>query len=302
MALKIGIVGLPNVGKSTLFKALTRKDVLIANYPFTTIDPNVGLIVVPDKKLEKLAKLVTGAKVVPAAIEIVDVAGLVKGAHEGQGLGNQFLSHLLPMDALVIVLGTFTHKDTISVIEDQQEALGVIENELLQKDQELEKRRKEKKDTTILPKLTQKPRLIVCNGGDNQKDTAAAGLCKIKIDAKLELELQEIPEAELKELGMQSKLAELIHSLYGLLNLITFYTLKGGKELRAWPVQKGTPAQEAGGAVHSDFAEKFIKAEVVNLEKLLEAGSWNRAKDLGLIKTEGKEYVIQDGDVVEFKI
>jgi len=302
MPLKIGIVGLPNVGKSTLFQALTKKKVDISNYPFCTIEPNVGIVAVPDERLTRLAKLLPEAQVLPAVIEIIDVAGLVKDAAEGKGLGNQFLSHLFPMDALIFLIRCFHDPKIVSLVPDPSEQLQILRQELTKKDEEISKRHSLKNSPSkqTLVKLAQKPLLVVCNIREGQDCTFEK--CEIKIDCQFELELSEMSEREQKELEITSNLPQLIRTAYKILNLITFYTLKGGKELRAWPIKQGTSAPEAGGAVHSDFREKFIRAEVISWEKLVEAGSWQKAQDIGWIRAEGKEYVIQDGDVVEFKI
>jgi len=300
MSLKIGIIGLPNVGKSTIFNALTRKKVDISNYPFCTIEPNVGIIEVPDERLTKLAKLVPSAQIMPAVIEIVDVAGLIKGAHQGEGLGNQFLSHLFPMDALMFLIRCFRDKEISSLVDNPQEQLDILKDELLKKDEQLAERAKEEKKDPP-PKLSEKTALIVCNIHSG-KENSEFQVCQIKIDSKLELELSEMTEDEAKELNISSDLPHLIKAAYATLNLITFYTIKGGKELRAWPIKNGFPAPKAAGIVHTDFEEKFIRAEIVNWQNLLEAGSWQNAKEKGLIKTEGKEYVVKDGDVIEFRI
>lgn len=304
MSLKIGIIGLPNVGKSTLFSALTQKKVDISNYPFTTIDPNVGIVEVPDERLKKLSNLVPSARVFPAVIEVVDVAGLVKGAYKGEGLGNQFLGHLFAMDALAFLIRVFSDKNIVAVTEKPEEQLSTLKEELRQKDEELaERAKKEKKtaQTVQAPRLSEKPAIIVCNEKSGAENFGFSG-CQIVIDGKLELELSEMTDEEKKELGMESRLHELIKSFYRTLGLITFYTIKGGKELRAWPVKSGVIALEAAGAVHTDFKEKFVRAEVIPYEKLTEAGSYARARELGWLKTEGKEYIVRDGDVIEFKI
>lgn len=290
MSLSVGIVGLPNVGKSTLFQALTKKQVNISNYPFCTIDPNVGVIAVPDKRLEKLSALVPAAKVLPAVIEVVDVAGLVRGAHQGEGLGNQFLSYLLPMDALLLLVRCFKDKAVASLAEKPEEQLLILHDEFLKKDKEWEKNL-----------LSPKPSLLVGNVRKD-RDNFVCDDCQLLLDVKLELELSELSDGELVELGIKSDLSELITALYRLLGLITFYTTKGGKELRAWPVKKGVLAPEAGGVVHSDFQEKFIRAEIIDWQKLIEVGSWRGARERGWLRAVGRDYAVQDGDVIEFKI
>ena len=292
--LRIGIVGLPNVGKSTLFSALTRVSVPIAPYPFTTIEPHVGVVAVPDERLEKLRDLIKPERTLPATVEFVDIAGLVKGSAEGQGLGNQFLSHIYGVDAVLFLLRAFADSEIPFEAGGPDEQLVILREELKKKDEEV---RKKSPDT---PRLSEKPALIVCNvRGDGQ--LAWAG-CELALDCKLELEMAEMEPAELQELGLQSKLGDLIHKAYEVLGLITFYTIKGGKELHAWPVKRGTKAPGAGDQVHTDFGEKFIRAEVISFKKLVAGGSWSHARELGWLRTEGREYVMQDGDVIEFRI
>lgn len=281
--MKIGIVGLPNVGKSTLFQALTKKEVAISNYPFSTIDPNVAVLAVPDERLFSLAAAAPQARVFPAVIEIVDVAGLVKGAHRGEGLGNKFLSELVPMQTLLLLLRLFRNEKVTSLADKPAVELEILREELSQKG------------------LEQKPSLIVCNIRKDEEPRDSTS-CQIFIDAKWELELSQLTSKEQKELGEESELPKLIKACFKTLNLITFYTLKGGKELRAWAIPEGTLSPQAGKMVHSDFEEKFIRAEVIGARHLIEAGSWSRAKAEGLIRTEGREYQVQDGDVIEFKI
>lgn len=255
--MKIGIVGLPNVGKSTLFQALTKKQVDIADYPFTTIKPNIGVMPVPDERFEKLLKLIKPAAHFPAIIEVVDIAGLVKGAHQGKGLGNEFLSHIYGVDAVLFLIGCF--KDE----HNPEEQIAILKEELSLKDK----------------KLSDLPSFVIYNTKDRQIFENAA-------------------------------ISDLIRQAYKTLGLITFYTIKGGKEARAWAVPQGTLAPEAAGKVHTDFKTKFIKADVIPVEKLLEAGgpstssgqAWQQARQKGWTKTQGKEYVVNDGDVIDFKI
>jgi hypothetical protein len=338
MSLSIGIVGLPNVGKSTLFKALTKKQVDIANYPFCTIDPNVGVVQVPDERLQKLADFFHSKKVVPAAIEFVDIAGLVKGAAEGEGLGNKFLSHIREVDAICEVVRVFKNDNIIHVHNkiDPENDIGVIEAELILADLEtatkrlgtlekevrsldkeaIKKQEIVKKikagleagkpareivspDEFILVKdlqlLTFKPVIYVYNISGS---TDAPGLA---LDIKTEEDLMDMSEEEKKELGVESNIDKLIVEAYKLLGLMTFFTT-GEDESRAWTVKIGSTAPEAGAAIHTDFKEKFIRAEVINWQELLNAGSYAAAREKGLIRTEGKTYVIKDGDVIEFKI
>ncbi|MFH2136343.1 MAG: redox-regulated ATPase YchF [Patescibacteria group bacterium] len=361
MSFKVGIVGLPNVGKSTLFKALTRKQVDIANYPFCTIEPNVGTVAVPDFRLQKLNDFYNSAKIVPTVIEFVDIAGLVKGAHEGQGLGNKFLSHIREVDAICQVIRAFHDPNVIHVdgkvnpISD----LEVINLELVFADEDSVKKRlasleselkggKEKallktKETLLKIKeglekgvmaaalgldeeekflikelnlLSLKPTLYALNVAEEdvkidkkeilQKFNLPLDLEKvILVSAKIESELAELPPEEaknyLKELGLEeSGLDKLIRASYHELNLITFFTA-GPKEAHAWTIIKGTLAPQAAGKIHTDFERGFIAAEVINWKDLLDAGGDVGAKERGLIRLEGKEYAMQDGDVVEFR-
>lgn len=355
MSLKIGIIGLPNVGKSTLFNALTKKKVDISNYPFCTIEPNVGVVTVPDQRLEKLAALSRSKKIVPAVVEFVDIAGLVKGAAEGEGLGNKFLSHIKEVDALAEVVRIFEDKN-ISHVSGAPNAVSdieILEYELALKDletvmkradalekearglkkgaaEELEELKKIKKalESDVRPEisefkivrdlqlLTAKPVIYVLNASEAQiqekriPDERIAAKIKnapwVAICAKMESELSGLTDEEqkeyLKSVGVkEGGLEKLIKTGYETLGLITFFTT-GEDESRAWTIPRGSLAPRAGRAIHSDFEKKFIRVEVINWEKLTEAGSWIRAKELGLIRTEGKEYAVRDGDVVEFKI
>ena len=291
MSFSVGIIGLPNVGKSTLFKALTKKKVDIAAYPFTTIDPNVGVVAVPDKRLKKIAQIIKPEKTIETVIEFVDIAGLVEGAHKGEGMGNQFLSYIRPCDAVVEVIRDFKTSDITEEISPKRD-IEIIENELLMKDQEIG-------DNV----LTSKPKIYLFNIKDNKEmSSAEQRRTALHIDLKIEEEASELSPAEIKELEIKSKLDQLILACYNTLDLITFFTVTGGKETRAWTLKKGCNALEAAGKVHSDFKEGFIRAEVIPWQKLVETGSWTKAKELGQIKTAGKEYIIQDGDILEFKV
>lgn len=326
MKLSIGIVGLPNVGKSTLFKILTKQEVNVANYPFATIDPNVGVVEVPDERLQKLAQISRSKKIIPAVVEFYDIAGLVKGAYKGEGLGNQFLSHIRETQAIVIVIRLFGNSDIVHVegMIDPLRDLEIINSELILKDLETvekrlskleaEARTGEKKavknlevlnavrvefgknnlalafaDEEIvreLQLLTAKKQIYLLNG---KKEEASKEL----IEKVKELGAEYI----VVDLGEATEMPELIKKSYEILDLISFLTT-GEDETRAWTIKKGMRAPEAAGVIHTDFEKKFIRAEVVNWQKLLEAGSWVQAKQKGLLRLEGKEYVVQDGDVV----
>lgn len=286
MSFSVGIVGLPNVGKSTLFKLLTKQSVDIADYPFTTINPNIGVVKVPDSRLGAIARIVKPEKITPTIIEFVDIAGLIQGAHKGEGLGNQFLSQIRNCDAILEVVKCFGNDAEV------QENIETIKLELEMKDRE----GKEKENT-----LSEKPIVYLLNkDGKTQYQTPKVPY--LALNLKDELEMSELSELKDKKSDPNSALDRLILACYNILDLITFYTIKGGEESRAWTVRKDSPIQRAGKTVHSDFEEKFIRGQVINWGKLIESGGWKEAREKGLIQTVGKDYLVKDGDVIEFKI
>jgi len=354
VALSIGIVGLPNVGKSTLFNALTRNNVLAANYPFATIEPNTGVVGVPDARLEVLSGIFGSAKILPATVMFVDIAGIVKGASEGAGLGNQFLSHIRESDAICQVIRVFTDPDVVHVDGNvsPKDDIEVINLELiladlqtlekaiprLQKEARINKDRAaalaaaeeakavlEAGETVFAARLdpeplrelfllTAKPFLYVFNvDADELADDAmrtelsalVAPAEAVFLDAKTEADLIELDEAEalelLQSIGQEeSGLTQLAHVGFDTLGLQTYLTA-GPKESRAWTIPKGATAPEAAGVIHTDFQKGFIKAEVVSFVDLVDAGSMADAKSRGKVRIEGKDYVMHDGDVVEFR-
>lgn len=362
--MKLGIVGLPNVGKSTLFNSLTKAGAESANYPFCTIDPNVGIVTVPDERLKKLGDLYQSKKVTPAVIEFVDIAGLVKGASKGEGLGNQFLANIRECDAIVHVVrcfedGNIVHVDgNINPLRDIETInlellfsdLEILErryaktskaarmDKTLQKEAAMQERLKEHMEAGKMAStfpltdedeetyfkeyglLTAKPVIYAANVAEDEIAEEAknnAGVQSVReyaakegnevfvICAEIEQEIAELEEEEkemfLEELGMsESGLDKLIKASYSLLGLISYLT-SGEEETRAWTIKKGTKAPQAAGKIHTDFERGFIKAEVVNYQDLLDCGSTATAKEKGLVRVEGKEYVVQDGDVILFR-
>ncbi|MFI5697308.1 redox-regulated ATPase YchF [Kribbella sp. NPDC051586] len=355
MALTIGIVGLPNAGKSTLFNALTKNDVLAANYPFATIEPNVGVVGVPDARLGKLAELYSSAKVIPATVQFVDIAGIVRGASEGEGLGNKFLSHIRESDAICQVTRVFRDDDVTHVDGkvSPSDDISTIQTELILADLQtvekaiprLEKEARLKKESVAvldavreaqkhleagtpiiatdvdrdaireLMLMTAKPYLYVfnCDADEladdelkQQMRDLVAPAEAIFLDAKFEAELVELGDEDearemLAEMGIDEPGLDVLARVgFDTLGLQTYLTA-GPKESRAWTIKRGATAPEAAGVIHTDFQRGFIKAEIVSYDDLMSAGSMTAARSAGKVRMEGKDYIMQDGDVVEFR-
>jgi len=348
MSLSIGIVGLPNSGKSTLFNALLKRQIAdVAEYPFTTVEPNTGVVEVADDRLDQLSKVLKIGKKVPAAVKFYDIAGLIKGAHEGEGLGNKFLAQIRQVDAILHLVRGF-HSENIPHVAgriDPVHDINTINLELTLADFELiskqikEEKQIEAKREKVLKKvlkvlesgklaseaklnseeeelvrdlnlLTLKPMLYALNLDESAVSgfSAAPDLPPIiLLSAKLEAEINELDKKErqeyLKQLGLKESLLDrLIKECFKLLRLITFFTVKGDKQIQAWPLKKGEFVLGAAEMIHTDFAEKFIKAEVINWEDLVKAKSWIKAKEQGKLKLIGKDYVVKNGDVIEIHV
>jgi len=362
MGTKLGLVGLPNAGKSTLFNALTSGHAAVAPYPFTTTDRNVGVAQVDDPRLSALAKILAPERIIPTTVEFVDIAGLVKGAHRGEGLGNQFLSHIFGVDALLHVVRCFSDENVAHPMGevDPLRDIDVINTELMLKDLEVLSRRKERehklaksgdkhamhlmghlerwsqalsagqpiRSLSLAPEeqprafgidlLSVKPVLYAANVGEDALTGSTPALEALRtharredaglvvVCAKLEAELAELELADrasmMKELGVaDSALPQVIRGGYELLRLVTFFTT-ASKILQAWTVARGTKAPQAAGAIHTDFEQKFIRAEVIQVDTLLRCGSEASARSQGLLRLEGKDYVVQDGNVIHFRV
>ncbi|KKU89145.1 MAG: GTP-binding protein YchF [Microgenomates group bacterium GW2011_GWF2_47_9] len=328
MSLSVGIVGLPNVGKSTLFNALlSRQQAYVANYPFATIEPNVGVVPVPDKRLGVLAGVVKTEKIVPATVTFNDIAGIIKGASQGEGLGNKFLAHIRETSLILHVLRVFEDGgivkegsvDPKSDFETVKLELELADLEMIEKQTQKSRVKNQKlPEAPELPLFGKKPSMIAINVGEgdlvraNELEREYAQILEVPeesvvaISAKVEDQLSDLPEKErleyLSELGInESGLSRLVERAYHTLGLISFLTA-GEKEVRAWTVEAGTMAPQAAGVIHSDFEKKFISARVTNYDDFVQFAGWKGCLQAGKVRQEGREYVMQEGDVVEFMI
>ena len=362
MPLQLGLVGLPNVGKSTLFNALTRAGAAVASYPFTTIEPNIGVVAVPDERLARIAEIVKPQRSVPTALRVVDIAGLVKGAHRGEGLGNHFLSHIRTVDAIAMVVRCFEAEDIphVTTYLDPVEDMETVELELILSDVELLERRLgqvqgqskgdprahadeletidlalahlhegrtlrsielapgQSEHLAAVDLLTMKPMLYVANVSEEELPTGGklAAILRervsaqddetIALSAALESELTELEPSEAREyraaVGLEAPgLERFIWAGYRLLDYVTFFTTTGGKEVRAWNLVRGGTALDAAGKIHTDMARGFIRAEVVHYDDLASSGSMAQARESGLLRAEGRDYVVRDGDVLHMR-
>ncbi len=317
MSYNIGIIGLPNAGKSTLFKLLTEAEVDIDSYPFTTIDPNVGMVKIPDERVDKIAKATGTEEKIYPVMKFVDIAGLIEGAHKGEGLGNKFLSHVKGCSALIHVIGSFDQKNP-------DEGEKIIQKELLMKDLELTEKLigkvKNEEKLSIIKKIKG---ALMKNQSFKDLNLTEEEIEKIKeyqfltlkpifklyngpgpgfsIDLKLEEEIKELTDEEKRQLGVQSRLDDFLVECYNAFDLITFFTV-AGRKVQGWAIEKGATASEAAEKVHSDFKEDFKRAEITGPEDIISAKSFKKARNAGKVKAVGADYKIKNGDVIEFKI
>jgi len=329
MKLSIGIVGLPNVGKSTLFKAITNQEITVANYPFATIDPNVGIVPVPDERIQKLTEMSKSKKTIPAAVEFYDIAGLVRGANKGEGLGNQFLANIRECKAIIHVVRCFQNSEIIHVEGDTHPIrdIEIIESELALKDLDTVEKRMAKfetearggdknalKNLEILKQIKSKLEKgeLVFEFADedimkeiqllsSKKQLFLLNGSEADVTEEIKKKIEELKGSYVvADLSESAHLPELIQKAYAILDLISFFTT-GEDETRSWTIRNGAKAPEAAGAIHTDFEKKFIRAEVVSYEDFVLSGGWNQSKQKGKLRLEGKEYLVKDGDIMEIR-